>query len=376
MKKIILKFLFFFLLLDLIISSLFLKNTHFWNNEHKKNLYWRISSKIYHHDLMPNVDVDEKWGRHEKKLITNSIGFRDIEIRKIKKINKAQHRVILMGDSFIEGTGYDYEYTLAGLLANYLGDNFEVLNSGVQSYSPSIYYHKFKHYLSLGYKFDEALIFLDVSDIYDEKFIKLDDNKQIVSPEKKEKKNPLKKNFYKFGNLLRDNFVTFNLLSALSDRIEIIKNYLKNKKKASKIFNKSFFETNSKDVVFYRMTHVDRGFWTYDEKKFNQVKNSLKQADYFLLKLFEMLNENNVKGTLIVYPWPAQILYGDSYHEPYRKIFADKNKINFVSTYKKFQSSNPKKTILDNFIQNDVHWNKAGTKLILEALIENNIFNK
>ena len=34
-------------------------------------------------------------------------------------------RVLLIGDSFIEGSGYDYEFTFAGLLSNKLGEKYE-----------------------------------------------------------------------------------------------------------------------------------------------------------------------------------------------------------------------------------------------------------
>ena len=65
--------------------------------------------------------------------------------KKIEKVNKEQKRVLLLGDSFIEGSGYDYEYTIGGLIQNKLGDKFEVLNGAVGSYSPGIYYLKTKH---------------------------------------------------------------------------------------------------------------------------------------------------------------------------------------------------------------------------------------
>ena len=61
----------------------------------------------------------------------------------------------MIGDSFIEGSGYDYEYTLAGLLSSKLGNKYEILNSAVESYSPSIYFKKIEHFISLGYKFDD-----------------------------------------------------------------------------------------------------------------------------------------------------------------------------------------------------------------------------
>ena len=89
-----------------------------------------------------------------------------------------------MGDSFIEGSGLNYENTFSGLLQSYLGKDYEVLNSAVASYSPSIYYAKANHFLSQGYEFDQALVFLDISDIYDELFVSLDSDGNIISDKK------------------------------------------------------------------------------------------------------------------------------------------------------------------------------------------------
>ena len=158
---------------DLLMTNFFFKNTEFWENDKWKKKYYRIKSDIYHHDLMPNVEVYETWGgKLKRKIITNSLGFRDIVKNKVLK-NSDKTRVLLIGDSFIEGSGYDYEFTFAGLLSNKLGEKYEVLNSAVESYSPSIYFKKTEHYLNEGYRFDKALIFLDLSDIYDEQIIKL-----------------------------------------------------------------------------------------------------------------------------------------------------------------------------------------------------------
>ena len=112
-------------------------------------------------------------------MITNSIGFRDFSNREVKKI-PSKKRLLLIGDSAIEGAGYDYEHTLGGLLQNNYKGTFEVLNSAVGSYSPSIYFKKIKFFINEGYEFDEAIIFLDPSDIIDELFIKWDNNENIL----------------------------------------------------------------------------------------------------------------------------------------------------------------------------------------------------
>ena len=82
-----------------------------------------------------------------------------------------------------------------------------------------------------------------------------------------------------------------------------------------------------------------------------------------------MLDKNNISSTLIVYPWPTQIVYGDSYHQPYWKNFALKNKINFLSLYDQFKSENNTQLIFKNFIYGDIHWNKSGTNLVFKTIV-------
>ena len=154
MKKFVLIFI-SVLAVDVIISNLIFKNTKYWENNKWDEKWWRVSSSIYHHDILPNTDQIEVWGgKIKQRLITNSIGFRDKEVRKIEKVNIQQKRILLIGDSFIEGSGLNFEYTLAGQLQRNLGNDFEVLNSAVGSYSPSIYYKKIKYYIEERYKFD------------------------------------------------------------------------------------------------------------------------------------------------------------------------------------------------------------------------------
>ena len=370
MKKILL-ILIIALSIDIILSNLVLKKTRYWENVAWEKKWWRVPSKIYHHDLLPNTDQFEIWGgKIKQRLITNSIGFRDKEKRIINKVNPEKKRILLIGDSFIEGSGLNYKDTLAGQLESQLGIKFEILNSAVGSYSPSIYYKKTKYYIDEGFKFDQALVFLDVSDIYDEMFIKFDDEGNILTYEETKNRSLPKKIFYSVGRFLRDNSTIFRFLNILSDRTELTKNYIKLKIKASKDLNTGFFETKRDDVMFHRMTHIDRGFWTFDEDKFNEVKIGLLQSEKYLKKLFELLKENKIESTLIVYPWPTQIFYGDEYHEIYWKDFSKKNEINFLSVYDKFQKENKRDFIFNNFIYGDIHWNSNGTSLVKDKVLE------
>ena len=358
--------------IDFLLSFFFLKKTKIWENDQWQNKYYRIKSDIYHHDLMPNIDVIEGWGgKLKRKIITNSIGFRDSAQKKINK-SSDKKRILLIGDSFIEGSGYDYEYTLAGLLSSKLGNKYEILNSGVESYSPSIYFKKIQHYMSLGYKFDQALIFLDLSDIYDELFIKFDENENIIAETPISEislERKIKNKIYSLGRILRDNTMTFRFLYLISDRTEIFKNYIKLKVKASKFLNKTFFKTTRDDAMYYRMIHVDRGFWTYNDEKYFEVQKGILQSEKYLKRLFKLFNKNNINSHLIVYPWPAQIQFGDTKHVVYWKKFSESNNINFLSLYDVFNKKNKRETIFDNFIYGDIHWNKNGTIKIFNEII-------
>ena len=178
------------------------------------------------------------------------------------------------------------------------------------------------------------------------------------------------------GDFLTSNTILFKLLLRLSDQTEILKNYTKLKYKASKKFKKSFISTTEEDTLFFRMLTIDRGYWTFDNNEYSKIQPGLKKADYFLKNLYELFNENNIQSYLIIYPWPAQIFYGDEKHKNYWQNFSKENGINFINLYDQFESSDKRKFILDNFIFGDIHWNKVGTIKILNGLNEKGVFSE
>jgi len=44
--------------------------------------------------------------------------------------------------------------------------------------------------------------------------------------------------------------------------------------------------------------------------------------------------------------------------------------LNFLSLYDSFSANKSRKFILDNFIYGDIHWNKNGTKIVLDEIIK------
>ena len=72
-------------------------------------------------------------------MVTNSLAMRDSENRQIS-LESQSKRVLLIGDSMIEGLGVDYDDSVAGNLQKiWQATGVEVLNAGVVSYSPHLY---------------------------------------------------------------------------------------------------------------------------------------------------------------------------------------------------------------------------------------------
>jgi hypothetical protein len=129
---------------------------------------FRISEPHYSHTLRANYATDRAtWGTTRFPLRTNSLGFRDAGVRDVAKQPDRGRRVVVIGDSFTEGIGLAWEDSFVGMFARGAA-GLEVLNAGVLSYAPSVYYRKTASLIDAGYKFDELVVYLDISDIQDE----------------------------------------------------------------------------------------------------------------------------------------------------------------------------------------------------------------
>ena len=74
--------------------------------------------------------------------------------------------------------------------------NFDVANLGVSSYSSKIYLSKLNYYLNKGVRFNHIIIFLDISDYYDDAYYNLDlESLHIIHTKREKFKIKLRKNF-------------------------------------------------------------------------------------------------------------------------------------------------------------------------------------
>jgi hypothetical protein len=103
-------------------------------------------------------------------LYTNSLGFKDATVRPVS-LRTSTRRVVLIGDSFTEGMELPFEDTFAGMLyaaGQGQSPKIESLNAGGGSSPPTIYYKKIRYFLDQGLRFDELVVFPDMSDVLDE----------------------------------------------------------------------------------------------------------------------------------------------------------------------------------------------------------------
>src|SRR5215831_15703847 len=69
---------------------------------------YRIESSLYDHDLAKSFEGFARWGPFRYHIATNSLGFKDSRPRSVP-LTADRPRLLLMGDSFTEGIGLDYD---------------------------------------------------------------------------------------------------------------------------------------------------------------------------------------------------------------------------------------------------------------------------
>lgn len=353
------------ILLDLIFTYFISSKFSFYEKIYPM-LDHRIANVNYHHSFRENVSTYDYWGKYKYIFKTNSLGFKDSDSREIKKLTNSKKRVIIIGDSFTEGIGYEYDDTFVGLLdKNKFNESVEILNAGVASQSPIIYYKKIKYLIEEEkIKFNELLVFLDISDIPDEYYYNIDfdssDNKQYNL------RDHLQEFFIKNSSLYLFFDVIFNTINLLKEKYIL-------KYKASKEFNIDFSKTTIEKINLYKSLNVKRGMWSHDINAWNlHGAKGRDLADLYLTKLFDLCKKNKIKFTLVIYPWPIHIFYDHdpSFHRDYWTNWAKSKNIKLIDFFDYFINNNSEETIEKYFISGDIHWNKDGHIFVHEIILK------
>jgi hypothetical protein len=299
----------------------------------------------YHHDLIPNRESTRVWGNVIYPWKTDQWGFRTGRCAP-GETEKSRDAIFVIGDSFTEALGSSYEDSFVGLMAcDAAKQNKAVWNLGVASYSPAIYHLKIRAAAEkLGLKPREIFVFLDLSDIDDDANVYrlAADGTVTTASAPPGPQKPM--STFNLGQFLLNNFTTVRFVYDL---------YL----------TSSFSQSNSMGR--------DRARWTVDPALLaSWGRRGLDIAAGNLEKVVEICRDWNCRVTLVVYPWPDNVLAldKDSIQVTYWRAWAEKNGVRFVDGFAPFFRK-PAETVLhEYFIAGDVHFTPAGNRLLYEEV--------
>jgi hypothetical protein len=319
--------------------------------------------------LQPYCSCTRAWGHERYQLNVDSMGFRDKEVRQVP-LTDPRPRILLLGDSFTESMG-PWETSFAGRVAARF-PQYEILNGGVGGYSPSNYLNTARIALKNGLDFDEAIVFIDISDVQDEAGLVSDiDESGAVR---------LARNQYHYQTW-------YSHLRKFVSTYLVLTNYV--------------WELGERVLVGAGYYHVDHGFngnvfnlersgWTYRKVVEDQpfelgfaplgVEGGIAKEKRKMDLLYDDLAKRNIPISVVVYPWPAQLIYDkvDSREvQIWREWCRGKCK-RFVDIFPEFfaekdkcAKAQPGCWYLHNWTFGDIHLNANGNAIVAAAVSRN-----
>ena len=353
-KVLIVIFLLFTLVLDFGLTAIYHLYKYGTIHKYAPRRAVRERSLIFHHTLKPNMQHSlEQWGHISHSLTTNSLGFKDRVIREVP-LHSQHYRFLFMGDSFTEGVGYEYERTFAGIIDEALtGYNMEVLNAAVGSYSPTIYFKKTEYLLNtVGLNVDHLVVFLDISDIQDEKeSYEVRDGKVVWLGGQVSK---IKDFVFEYTGLLKNIWAV-----ALQIKTIVIPDHESLRTNQDKQYGVNQY----------------RSLWTIREDAYEDFgRDGLRKAKQYMDQLYDLTQQHNIPMTIAVYPWPDQIMHHDlnSRQVKFWNEWGSEHSVLFINFFPDFiqPGIDPKQVMERYFLEGDVHWNERGHQLIAGQFLQ------
>ena len=329
----------------------------------------RVRDTIRHHALKANCASMDQWGGDTYEFITNSLGFRDEKVRDVP-LTDARPRILMLGDSFTEAP-LAWSDSYAGVIATHF-PQYDFLNGGVGSYSPSNYLNVARIVLAKGVEVDEAIVFIDISDVHDEAafYRDIDASGAVTGPAQD-------RSSMSWDEQLRY-FISGRLL--LTDYL------VRSLQRFAVRHGLYYFPTGPQGEVFDR----ERSAWTY--RKVDEtdpyyggyaplgVAGGIAKEEAKMTLLWQELQKRNIPISVVVYPYPAQLVHDsvDSRQVRMWREWCEGKCKRFISLFPAFfavkeqcPSRQPGCWYLSHFIFGDFHYNAAGNALVADVLIQN-----
>jgi len=323
---------------------------------------------VKHHSLQPDCSCVRHWGANSYPFATNNLGYRDQSERDVP-LAVEPPRILLLGDSFTEGM-LAWPETFVGQIAARL-PQYDFLNAGVESYSPSNYLNVTRQLLARGVKFDEVIVFIDMSDAQDEAAFyqdksptgAVDGPAQIVHND----------SWYASLRL----FIAEHLLitNSIFDRLE------------RAAVRHGIYRLN---VGHGQLFDLPRAAWTYREVSDSEpyeigygplgLEAGLRKEESKMTALWQELHARGIPVSVVVYPWPAQLAHDkvESRQVTMWRDWCNGKCKRFVTLFPAFFAIKdacphdaPGCWYLNDFIFGDSHYNPAGDAVVADVVTKN-----
>jgi hypothetical protein len=349
-----------FLVLDLTISTL-APGFLFTMQRTPDGKTLRKPDPVFHHTLTPLFDGVDRWGELPYRVFTNSLGLKDATAREVPAKSDT-HRILIIGDSFTEGIGFEFQDTFAGMLSSagqQRTPKVEFLNAGVVSYAPTIYYNKIKSLLDGGLQVDEVVVLPDLSDIQDEAiyYFCVD-----AFPEYRAHcKSPGRETAW-FANSIADFWQTHFVMT---DRLRVL--LKRQMRRWANTMQEVALAPNA------RTGWIVPGYDVGQEYAPLGIDGGIARAQRHMNALAEFLASRNIPLTLAVYPWPMILDRNmrDNRHVRLWRDFCEKARCkDFIDlTPDVFAAKDAHPDWYSRyFIFGDVHYSAEGNRLLFQTL--------
>jgi hypothetical protein len=221
----------------------------------------------------------------------------------------------------------------------------------------------------VGLRFQELVIFADISDIQDEVAYKnfVPGGSSFVSI-----------SYFIYNTIKRYSFIG-NLILTSKTAIHYLKqveslyySYIGSKKTGvSSTTNKGGYSGAWENWEQY---DKERDAWLFDETNFTRWgKEGMELAERNMDNLLRLCRQYDIKLTIAAYPWPSEIRKSRQASKNMRfwQQYCQTREIDFLNLYPLFQGGeNPEAMIAKYYIPGDIHFNADGHELVAKTWLE------
>lgn len=283
--------------------------------------------------------------------------MRDARIRTVSPVRPPGGRILLLGDSYIDGVGVEFSQTVAGQLAAALGSRgVEILNGGIASFCPTLIEARLKSWVEKdGLQFDIAAVFIDISDLDNELRLQRDSRGSF-----------LKQNNLEFLSDLEQHEKQFWVRTWLETGLE--KNLLLFGALARSL--RQFYEKLGSPGSA-TTAYVFSDWPAYRGPLESWIQESIRRQSLAMERLLALCEKQGARLVVVVYPWLEQIERGrlEDRHTQFWKEWSERHQLPFLSLYPDFIER--RNRITDYTLSaNDGHWNARGSRLVADQFVK------